>query len=489
MAKAKKGKLTLEDALVPVEEQPYEIPENWCWTKINSVANVYTGNSINERVKTEKYEGQQSGLLFIATKDVDFDNSINYETNVRITDPENFKKAPANTALLCIEGGSAGRKIGFTNQEVCFGNKLCAFSSDKIEPKYIYYFLQSNAFIYQFNDKKHGLIGGVSVKDLCEIGIALPPLEEQKRIVEQIENLFSKLDEAKEKAIDSLDETNLRKTAILDYAFNGNLTKSWRKQQNVLNNSTLLSISEFSKTLSKKDQKYIEECQSNCEEYLLEDGTVWYKTIIGSVGVVTNGSTPSRKCDSYWNGSIPWVSSGEVRNNIIIQTNESITEEGYNNSSVKLLPKGTVLIAMIGEGKTRGQSAVLDIEATTNQNIAAIIINHGFVNSKFLWYWLQKQYKSNREKGAGSGPQALNCQRVRELEFVVPTIEEQNKIVEIIDAMMEKENQVIDEIENVIDKIDSIKKSMLAKAFRGELGTNIADEESSIELLKSIIEA
>lgn len=99
-----------------------------------------------------------------------------------------------------------------------------------------------------------------------------------------------------------------------------------------------------------------------------------------------------------------------------------------------------------------------------------------------------KQYKSNREKGAGSGPQALNCQRVRELEFVVPTIDEQNKIVEIIDAMMVKENQVIDEIENVIDKIDSIKKSILAKAFRGELGTNIADEESSIEMLKQIID-
>lgn len=169
MAKAKKKKITIDEALVSVDEQPYKIPENWCWVKINSVANVYTGNSINERVKAEKYEGQLKGILFIATKDVDFDNSINYETNVRITDPENFKKAPANTALLCIEGGSAGKKIGFTNQEVCFGNKLCAFESDKIEPKYIYYFLQSNAFIYQFNDKKHGLIGGVSVKDLCDI--------------------------------------------------------------------------------------------------------------------------------------------------------------------------------------------------------------------------------------------------------------------------------------------------------------------------------
>ena len=88
----------------------------------------------------------------------------------------------------------------------------------------------------------------------------------------------------------------------------------------------------------------------------MEDGTVWYKTQIGSIGVVTNGSTPSRKCDEYWNGNIPWVSSGEVCNNIISCTREQITELGFERSSVKKLPKGTVLIAMIGEGKTRGQS-------------------------------------------------------------------------------------------------------------------------------------
>ncbi|WP_295095494.1 restriction endonuclease subunit S, partial [Ruminococcus sp.] len=227
--------------------------------------------------------------------------------------------------------------------------------------------------------------------------------------------------------------------------------------------------------------------QSKCDDVILEDGTVWYKTVIGAVGVVTNGSTPSRKCGSYWEGSIPWVSSGEVRNNIIYQTNECITEEGYQNSSGKMLPKGTVLIAMIGEGKTRGQSAILDIEATTNQNIAAIIIEHGLINPKFMWYWLQKQYRYNREKGAGSGPQALNCQRVRELEFIVPSIEEQNKIVEIIDIMMEKETQVSSEIEGTIDNILSIKKSILEKAFRGELGTNNPCDEPSIELLKQVL--
>ena len=184
---------------------------------------------------------------------------------------------------------------------------------------------------------------------------------------------------------------------------------------------------------------------------------------------MTNGSTPSRKEPAFWNGDIPWVSSGEVSNNIIEATNECITEEGYNNSSVKKLPIGTVLIAMIGEGKTRGQTSVLNIEATTNQNIAAIVINHGHVEPKFLWYWLQKEYKKNRTAGSGSGPQALNCQRVRELPFILPTLTEQQEIVRILDSVLEKETRAKEAAQTVLDQIALLKKSILARAFRGEL--------------------
>lgn len=143
---------------------PYELPDGWKWDKVSSVADIYTGNSINEEVKAKKYEGKKDCLLFIATKDVDFDNSINYETNVRIPENEEFKTAPANTPLLCVEGGSAGRKLGFVNQTVCFGNKLCAFNANNADAKWIYYILQSSLFQKQFDSLKHGLIGGVSTK-------------------------------------------------------------------------------------------------------------------------------------------------------------------------------------------------------------------------------------------------------------------------------------------------------------------------------------
>ena len=132
----------------------YTIPQNWRWTTLENVAEIFTGNSINEKIKQEKYFGKTDGLIYIATKDVGFDTKINYDTNIKIPENDGFKIAPANTALLCIEGGSAGKKVGFTNQPVCFVNKLCAFVATEINSKLIFYFLQSQNFISQFNSKQ-----------------------------------------------------------------------------------------------------------------------------------------------------------------------------------------------------------------------------------------------------------------------------------------------------------------------------------------------
>ena len=142
---------------------------------------------------------------------------------------------------------------------------------------------------------------------------------------------------------------------------------------------------------------------------------------------------------------------------------------------------------MIGEGKTRGQSSILNIQATINQNIAAVIIDHGLISSRYVWYWFQMNYAKNREKGAGSGPQALNCQRVRELDFYVPDYAEQHEIVQILDNLLAKEQQAKESAESVIDQIDTMKKSILARAFRGELRTNDPAEEWAGELLKAAV--
>ena len=176
------------------EQIPFEIPENWVWTRLSYIANIYTGNSISETEKKSKFT-DVVGRYYIGTKDVDFDNRIIYDNGIAIPKQyeQDFRIAPNNSILMCIEGGSAGRKIAILNQDVCFGNKLCCFSPFVGIGKFIYYYLQSPSFFEAFNQNKTGIIGGVSISKIKEILIPLPPIKELHRIVVQIEKLFEQL--------------------------------------------------------------------------------------------------------------------------------------------------------------------------------------------------------------------------------------------------------------------------------------------------------
>ena len=176
------------------DEIPFDIPNTWVWVRLSHIANIYTGNSISETEKKSKFT-DVIGRYYIGTKDVDFNNRIIYDNGIAIPkqyEPD-FRLAPNNSILMCIEGGSAGRKIAILNQDVCFGNKLCCFSPFVGIGKYMYYYLQSPSFFELFNLNKTGIIGGVSIAKVKEILIPLPPIKEQQRIVAQIEKLFEQL--------------------------------------------------------------------------------------------------------------------------------------------------------------------------------------------------------------------------------------------------------------------------------------------------------
>ena len=157
---------------------------------------IYTGNSISENIKKTRYTGIEQGYNYIATKDLQFNHTFNYENGIKIPlDEEKFKYAYKDDILMCIEGGSAGKKIGILEEKVCYGNKLCKFSPKLVESKYLYYYLQSPQFLNNFNDSMTGIIGGVSINKIKKIEIKYPPLEEQKRIVEKLEQLLPLCDD------------------------------------------------------------------------------------------------------------------------------------------------------------------------------------------------------------------------------------------------------------------------------------------------------
>ena len=185
-------KIKTEKPLPPIsdDEIPFDLPDNWCWCRLGEVCEMYTGNSIAESEKKAKYLGLTDGFSYIGTKDISFDSRIDYDNGIRIPFENNLRRAKKNSVLMCIEGGSAGRKIAVTNQDVCFGNKLCNFNSEEISNRYIYFYLQSSSFKKFFVDNVTGIIGGVSLKRLNLIPFPLPPLDEQKRIAERLEELL-----------------------------------------------------------------------------------------------------------------------------------------------------------------------------------------------------------------------------------------------------------------------------------------------------------
>jgi type I restriction enzyme S subunit len=329
----------------------------------------------------------------------------------------------------------------------------------------------------------------ITRQSLSPVLVPLPPPNEQRRIVEKLDRIFDRLRRVRDELSHIKKLIDRYRQAVLTAAFRGDLTADWRRK-----NINLVSGSELLEKIKEKQIKNLGSktktlftCgyfDNPIEADFLPDS--WTFCQIGNIGTVCNGSTPSRKIPEYWNGCISWVSSGEVRNNIIVATKESITQEGFDNSSVRILPPGTVLLAMIGEGKTRGQTAILKIQATINQNIAAIIIDHGLIVSEYLWYWFQSQYQTTREAGNGSGPQALNCQRVRELLFILPPLEEQKEIVRRVEERFAKIEKIEQEYQKAVKLCDRLEQETLAKAFRGELVPQDPNDEPASVLLERI---
>ena len=185
--------------IAELSEPPFDVSESWVWSTLGLCCEMYTGNSISEAVKSAKYAGLETGYDYIATKDVTFNQEICYDNGVRIPYNEGFKVAHKDAVLMCIEGGSAGRKIGILDRDVCFGNKLCSFHVQGLDNKYLFYYLQSWLFKELFSGNMTGIIGGVSIKKLKEILIPVAPIAEQRRIVAKIEEvlpLISRYDQA-----------------------------------------------------------------------------------------------------------------------------------------------------------------------------------------------------------------------------------------------------------------------------------------------------
>ena len=428
-----------------------ELPNGWMLCRLSSVADIYTGNSINENEKQKNYTGLSSGYNYIGTKDVGFDHSINYQNGVKIPfDQPSFRIAHKNTPLLCIEGGSAGRKIGILQEDVCFGNKLCAFESFGINPKYIYYYLQNPSFTQVFKEKTTGIIGGVSVNTLKSLLFLLPPLAEQERIVAEIEKfepLIAEYDKLEQQAtkLDSEIYDKLKKS-ILQYAIQGKLVP---QDQNDEPASVLLEHIRAEKK-AQLGKKYI-------ESYIFKGDDNCYYEKVGSTTKNITDEIPFDIPDSWSWARIDEIfqhNTGKALNssntkgslkNYITTSNlywghfklDSLKQMLFTDDEVEKcsIHRGDLLVC---EGGDIGRAAIW------NYDIPMCIQNHihrlrafSYVEIQLYYYVFYLYKQLGIIGGKGIGIQGLSTKALGKIIIPIPPLNEQRRILNKISIIFD----------------------------------------------------
>lgn len=374
-------------------------------------------------------------------------------------------------------------------------------------------------FLNQFNFE--GYVSGTTRLKLPQgsmkqIPVKFPSINEQNRIVDKIEVLFSEVDAGIENLTLAKRQLEQYRQSLLKHAFEGKLTVKWREEYAKKNGKELPNADELLEQIQTARQDYYDqqiadweqavkdweaqgkesakprkpsalikpEKNSSVNNYLID--CFWKKVSFSELYDIFIGSTPSRSIAEYWNGNINWVSSGEVTFSNIHFTKEKITQLGLVKTSTSVHPIGTVMLAMIGEGKTRGQASILKIEACHNQNTAALRVNNDLLSSEYLYFYLLYSYEMTRRIGSGNNQKALNKTVIQNMTIPICSFEEQTEIAQIL----EKQNNAIESSKQTLDKYlkkaTLLKTSILHKAFQGKLVHQDPNDPPARELLAQI---
>lgn len=424
------------------EEISFDIPESWIWLRLGDFCQVYNGNSINSTVKQKKYSQKCDGHCFIATKDVGFDHIVDYENGIYIPKEEtNFKVANAGSILLCMEGGSAGKKIGVLDRDVCFGNKLCCFTPYIIDNQYLYYYLQSPVFFSAFFSSMTGLIGGVGSAKLKNLICPIPPLAEQKRIVAKIEELMPLVEEYG-KAEEQLTKLNaefpdkLRKS-ILQQAVQGKLTECDQADEPA--SELLKRIKTEKEALIKsgkiKKEKLLPAITDDEKPYDIPDTWEWVRLSNASVGQITYGIIKLGEEDSE---GVKVLRCSDIKPGYIVTSNIRTVKKALSEEYVRtILNGGEIVINVRG---TLGGCAVVPIELK-GYNVArevAVIPISKLISNKYLMYILLSPIFDSYliENLRGVAYKGLNIELLSNFPIPLPPIAEQKRIVKRVEELL-----------------------------------------------------
>lgn len=420
------------------EKQPFSIPENWFWTDIDSI-NHYSGSSIDPMKKPDT-----TFELYSVPSSVDNYPEITIGSEIGSTKQSVIK----NDVLLCKINPRINRVwkvFQHTDNELLASSEWIIVRNAVLNPDYLMFCFRTQYFREFMLSNVSGVGGSLmraQPKFVKNYPVPIAPIAEQQRIVDRIESLFAKLDEAKEKAQTVVDGFELRKSAILHKAFSGELTEQWRNMNG----------------------------RSNSDWRLIQFGEV--------AEIKSNLVEPANYQD------FPHIAPDNIEKKTgILLEYHTIAEDGVK-SGKHLFHAGQILYSKIRPYLSK--VVIVDFDGLCSADMYPIDAKE---DTRYLWYYMLSDEFLEQASNAGSRSvlPKINQKELSKVMVRMTSLIEQQVIVKILDDIFEKERQAKEAAEAVLDQIDIMKKSILAHAFRGELGTNDPKEESAVELLKKFL--
>lgn len=398
-----------------------EIPEHWIEGKIKYLFEISRGRVISQ------LELKPEAIFPVYSSQTKNDGCLGY------IDTFDYE---GEMLTWTTDGANAGSVFQRKGQFNC--TNVCGILSPNKELELRYYFYYVD-FIAQFYKRPDTNGAKIMSNEMAEVHCFIPSIKEQTKIAAFLDyktNLIDATIEKKKKLIELLKE---KRQAVINEA----VTKG-------LNPNAKMKVSGV--------------------EWLREIPEHWKYSKLKWISNIYAGGTPSTSIDRYWeNGNIPWLNSGTVNQKRIKVASNYITEEALLNSSTKWVPKNSILMALAGQGKTKGTVGILEIAATCNQSMAAIVPDEREINYEFLFYWLHSNY--NRIRGLASSDQrdGLNLEIVGDIFCPVPSLDEQQVITTHLNNFDIKNDLIIEKIEIQIEKLQTYRQSLISEAVTGKI--------------------
>ena len=436
----KEGKLKKEKPLAPIEDDeiPFDIPCNWKWVRLKNICSKIVDGDHNP----PKGENSATDYLMLSASNINQDTLIDLNKARYLSKEcyllENERTKLEKGDILLTTVGTIGRSCIFQGgMNICFQRSVTVISAFVFN-KYLKYILDSNyVFSFMNNNAKGTAQKGFYLNQVDNLVVPIPPLAEQKRIVDKVEELLPLVEKYK-KAYSELEILNSKfsgdmKKSILQYSIQGKLVE--QRPEEGTAEDLYQQIQEEKQNLIKEGKLKKEKPLAPIadEEIPFDIPENWKWARVGSIGAWGAGSTPSRTNSSFYGGDIPWLKTGDLTDGDVDTIPEKITQLALDKCSLKVNPVGSVLIAMYGA--TIGKLGILTVPATTNQACCACSVFNGMFN-KYLFYFLMSRRDSFTKIAVGGAQPNISKEKIVNSLIPLPPLSEQKRIVAKVEELL-----------------------------------------------------